>query len=370
MEPQLKSPVAPSLSEVSSSSSTSTVPNVAQAVGKIANYFGSCSPGKVQKEDESKEGIGLGTSDVACSTESAKVKEIFPKNGNAIAPVISESTSGAEDLPEQVADVEKSQEDVKETLNETLPSYAPQKCIAQANYSKNLEPGSNEAQDPKTDMTLTAESDNSDVTRLKEALVTEKDIFGSDHDSDDHEGGSLDSSNTGLEIVEKDEKSIKNDNNGKDEETLTEVIREVHCVTAEKPLRVEEDVIDLVDEEVDVRGASECGVGSPGGSDDPMDWDGNNDFEEMPSDSDCKTGSSSDLLPSASVSSMGGDVADGDGGLNEKGEDEKMEDNGVDDEYSKEDKQIMEEFQKIASMEDISKKACDCSITNNILACC
>lgn len=143
---------------------------------------------------------------------------------------------------------------------------------------------------------------------------------------------------------------------------MAEATDEGNGVPADDFCESKSHVEDLGDVRCDIDEATEHNVGSPIVSD-GMDWGGDDNYDEVPSDGDDIMGSSSDLLPSAGTCSVEGGFADelviddDDRDTNGKDEEEKLADIGGNEEYSKEDQRIMEEFQKIAAMDDISKPA-------------
>lgn len=328
-------------------SETTSIHEVTQAVGKIANYFG--GPAGLVKQTEANERGGAELPD----TRTLLSSESKPTLGTTNS---SRNDSGKEEgLEENLK---------KESLNSTLPSYAPEKCITNTSYSEASTSSLGDLQLKKINKKETSLRNDSEVVRLKESLVTGKEIFGS--------------STSEQEMVAEVEDKVEEVTN--EEEVTAAAIKELDQLCRLESSSVDHDVINLIDEDddndygdgfSDNEGPREDDAVSPGSS-------------NGLSDNERNMGTSSDFLRQSSADEMeegytevereklvddwGTETVETEGQVNvldelereEEAKEKEVENRDkemeMEVEYSKEDQKIMEQFQKIAAMEDSASK--------------
>jgi len=371
-------------------SNSTSVPEVVEAVDTIANYFGTSSPGRsdgTKKPEQARKTLDEKNTTSLLSTDKITDKKGTERPGPSKEDSASTSTTSTKSSNEAIGVPLKGitkYTEKKEFEKGAMPSYAPEKCTS---YPKGFESTSLNQMANVGEASSTV-SGEGDVSKLSDALVTKRDIFGSQPEKvvvRSPESSVITSSvttavtespvNLGKKSVESD-KDVNAGQQGTDSSNeWTETLPTSSAVL--------NDVIDILNtDECDDKGGSDDGVVVHEGSsrssvsgdsaiipidDSPVDW-GENEFDVNPSDSECSKGSGDGLYQLSSVPSMEANTVEQQERQPSKerqpSEERNLEIIRNEDEtllqplimskegYSKEDQIIMEQFQKIATMEN------------------
>ena len=343
---------------------TASVPGVVEAVDTIANYFGTSSPGRSDcLKPEQAGGTSGGINTTICSADVVTDKKAttLPGASEGASKTISRTIAN-----EKVGDTK-----AKNLEEKAMPSYAPEKCI---NYSKVSESASVKQRSDVGDMSA-AIAVIEDVSKLKDALVTKRDIFGSQPEKvedDDRPQSSGSSSSmvevpTGLdkELLESDRRNASGHQDTKESDLLDEAIFKETSAELNDILNIDEGESDdcvIICEDSSMNDVGRGSTRSPADSDSPIDC-GENEYGMYLSGSEDSNGSGDGVEQQCSPSSMAMNALEEQGkqpleemqygALLRLGDKEPWLEPSGDpkEEYSKEDQKIMEQFQKIAAME-------------------